>query len=403
MEKKYIVCFTASYPYGEKETYFENELKYLSKSYSKVYLIPTYNPFDSYVKRDVPENVIVFDPVLKNNFGRVFQSLKCFKFSSLFIKDLIIHNVLFNRKKIKEWLNAYFDYLCSLDFFLSQNFDNNTTILYSYWASKTLFVSTHLKKYKKIMRMHGGDFYLNRNGGYLTLRKELYEKCDLLLPISNNIRSILIDFYKIDSAKIFLSYLGVNNYSKSSVINNSGTTRFVSCSNVYPLKRVELILDLLNEFDFFVEWHHFGDGQSFWQLEDYVSKNAMKNVKVILHGHLSQNEMHEIYQTLYFDWFINTSKYEGLPVSIMEANSYGIPAIATDVGGTSEIVNLENGLLIPENFDKAEVARLISNISKEEYLKIRMSAYNTWYSQFNGEVNYSNLLNVLKKTAYENH
>lgn len=40
------------------------------------------------------------------------------------------------------------------------------------------------------------------------------------------------------------------------------------------------------------------------------------------------------------------SDSEGIPVSIMEAMSFGIPVIARNVGGMSEIVNEENGLLL---------------------------------------------------------
>ncbi|MBL3200697.1 glycosyltransferase, partial [Klebsiella pneumoniae] len=36
--------------------------------------------------------------------------------------------------------------------------------------------------------------------------------------------------------------------------------------------------------------------------------------------------------------FLNLSTMEGIPVSIMEAISFGIPVVATDVGAVSEIV-----------------------------------------------------------------
>ena len=48
-----------------------------------------------------------------------------------------------------------------------------------------------------------------------------------------------------------------------------------------------------------------------------------------------------------FDLFVNMSLSEGIPVSIMEAISFGIPIIATNVGGNAEIVNDETGVLIP--------------------------------------------------------
>jgi len=48
------------------------------------------------------------------------------------------------------------------------------------------------------------------------------------------------------------------------------------------------------------------------------------------------------------DIFINPSYSEGLPVSILEAGAVGLPVIATDVGGTKElIISHQTGLLIP--------------------------------------------------------
>lgn len=52
------------------------------------------------------------------------------------------------------------------------------------------------------------------------------------------------------------------------------------------------------------------------------------------------------------DVYILTSYYEGLPISIIEAMSYGLPIIASHVGGNAELVNNgENGFLV-ENVDQ---------------------------------------------------
>jgi glycosyltransferase involved in cell wall biosynthesis len=48
------------------------------------------------------------------------------------------------------------------------------------------------------------------------------------------------------------------------------------------------------------------------------------------------------------DIFINPSYSEGLPISILEAGAVGLPVIATDVGGTKELIfPHQTGLLIP--------------------------------------------------------
>jgi len=46
------------------------------------------------------------------------------------------------------------------------------------------------------------------------------------------------------------------------------------------------------------------------------------------------------------------SRYENLPCVIIEALSCGLPVIATDVGGVSELVNENNGLLVRSEDEK---------------------------------------------------
>ena len=63
-------------------------------------------------------------------------------------------------------------------------------------------------------------------------------------------------------------------------------------------------------------------------------------------GPISNNKVFELYRTTPIDLFINVSKSEGIPVSIMEALSVSIPVLATNCGGIEEIVNNEVGYII---------------------------------------------------------
>lgn len=52
------------------------------------------------------------------------------------------------------------------------------------------------------------------------------------------------------------------------------------------------------------------------------------------------------------DVFILPSKNEGLPISILEAMSYGMPIISTPVGGIPEVVSDRNGILVTPGNEK---------------------------------------------------
>ena len=58
-----------------------------------------------------------------------------------------------------------------------------------------------------------------------------------------------------------------------------------------------------------------------------------------LKGNVDNAALLEDYITENYYLFVNVSSSEGIPVSIMEASSVGIPCLATDVGGTGEIIS----------------------------------------------------------------
>ena len=48
-----------------------------------------------------------------------------------------------------------------------------------------------------------------------------------------------------------------------------------------------------------------------------------------------------------FDVFTLASKYEGLPVALMEALALGLPVVATRVGGVAETLTDDEAVLVP--------------------------------------------------------
>ena len=64
-------------------------------------------------------------------------------------------------------------------------------------------------------------------------------------------------------------------------------------------------------------------------------------------GHAPHGDVAVYYASHAVDAFINVSASEGLPVSIMETQSFGTPVIPTSVGGTPELVTQQNGWLLP--------------------------------------------------------
>jgi glycosyltransferase involved in cell wall biosynthesis len=65
------------------------------------------------------------------------------------------------------------------------------------------------------------------------------------------------------------------------------------------------------------------------------------------------------------DAFVMSSRSEGLPVSLLQGFSLGVPAIVTDVGGMAEAVRLANAGLIVPTADPGGMAAAILEIARD--------------------------------------
>lgn len=89
-----------------------------------------------------------------------------------------------------------------------------------------------------------------------------------------------------------------------------------------------------------VEFHLVGDGPGKSAIENLVKEYHLENV--FFHGAIPdfKDHLHN------YDLFFLTSYSEGLPVSLIEAMSAGLPVIASNVGGIPEIITEDVGFLI---------------------------------------------------------
>lgn len=93
-----------------------------------------------------------------------------------------------------------------------------------------------------------------------------------------------------------------------------------------------------------------GDGPLKNRLEEMISEKKLGSI-VLLPGFIKDAKS----VLVAADLLVMTSEMEGMPLVLLEAGSMGVPAIAPDVGGISEVVkDGKNGLLIKYDTDLAK-------------------------------------------------
>ncbi len=403
-----LILFTSSFPFGDKETYLETEIDFLSKYFETIEIYPHYYNNGSKIKREVPQNVKVHEAALPvEKLRRILQSLKgVFKGAKIgiFVKELFSKRLYTSYPKFKSWLTTVNDYLATVG---SSQYDEikgkKNAVFYFYWGfgwSYIILDFDHAKSVTSYIRLHGSEVYLERSNGYIPLRKKLFQKADYLLPISDNLSEYLKTRYDVLSKKIKVSRLGVfipKNLSNVKV-PDSVEMHLVSCSNMIKLKRIDIIVKSLKYFDGrLIKWIHFGDGVEMKAIKKLIDASEFKTITVELAGRRPNAEVLDYYKNSKIDAFINLSKHEGVPVSIMEAMSYGIPCIATNVGATSEIVNNENGLLLDENFSINDLVKSLQTVKFDKWKKKRGFAFLHCNQFFNSKKNYKQLIRILKE------
>lgn len=81
---------------------------------------------------------------------------------------------------------------------------------------------------------------------------------------------------------------------------------------------------------------------------------------------------------------------EGTSVAIMEAMSVGIPVIATAVGGNIELLEGENGILLPENSTATELAKAFEHFCENPKMVkvLRENSRKHWEKNYAAGKNY---------------
>ena len=397
-----LCFFTSSFPYGYGETFIESEITYLAQSFKKIYLFPLCKKDHL---RKLPDNVevVFFKPVSKRK--KVYSSL----LNGVFLINVVLRESISsgNFKNFRYRLSLFLKYSVmskDLKLFLSQKKVKNI-LIYSYWFDEWATVLAIAKKRSVIdyfvCRSHGFDLYNYRSSDHY-FRFFQMKFVDKVYAISQDGCNHLKDNFPSFSYKIDQAYLGSNDYEIGNLVTDEDIIKVISISKVNTNKRVHLIVEALIHCKKDIEWTLIGDGPQINYIKNKI-KFLPKNVKVNLLGNLENSIVLDYLSKNYIDALINVSESEGLPFTMMEAISFGIPIIGTNVGGVKEIINNYTGILLEKDFEIKSLSSLIDNLRENQItsLENRKLIRDFWHKKFQSSNNYKKFIYNLKRAKFD--
>ena len=228
-----------------------------------------------------------------------------------------------------------------------------------------------------------------------------------VIAVSASVKEIL-ESEGVQSEKIELIYNGVDyNYFKQS-IQSTIDEEFNIGKNVFKISTIArfneekghfYLLDIIKELGRKVDLDKFkfilvGDGELKQDVKRYAVDNNIDR-HIIFTG--LRSDIKNILDGV--DLYISPSKNEALGLSILEAMACGVPVIATNVGGTPEIVGHNYWGLINYGDKQCAVSKILEMYQNKDIIKEKLGEFgkNRIKSIFNLETMAQKTYNLYEK------
>ena len=168
-----------------------------------------------------------------------------------------------------------------------------------------------------------------------------------------------------------------NTFNKNTIKNFTEKIKVISVCRFVEQKNIQEIIqiaEVLPQFQFKI----LGDGPLYNEIDNSIKIKRLNNVQLL------GNCMNVYTHLLNSDIFLSSSLYEGLPLSILEAMSIGLPIVASNVVGNCDaIIHDQSGYLYDLHDINSAVGylKLLSN-DKVDRLKKGKAAFNRQRKNF---------------------
>ncbi len=321
----------------------------------EIHLIPFSKIDREKIKYDLPKNIVLEDISFKDeisqldsNFGKKWNDHHYLKALKLLFTCL--HEYTFGRFK---WRKKLEKMSSKDDIFV---FASQELLLF---APKNRFIVQHFHFNSKLYKSFVSKIFrcLSKKPSYYIFLTDATRKA---IDKDNKLPSSVI--YNPSRFKRKENF----EYHSNTIMS---ACRFEDQKDPMMLLKVAKSLD---EKGFKYVFNIYGNGSMKPKMENYIKENNLKNVHLI--SGISQLEPHYLESDLY----LITSKFEGFPLTVIEANTLSVPTIWKEMGDptSSVIKNDINGYVIDSNDPDAFANKIIELLKDKDKLQsLKRSTY----------------------------
>lgn len=349
-----------------------------------------YNP--SFEKGGVERNIV---NILKNhqftkNFKIKIISVDRFKINKKNF-DFLIPKIFskFLKKRI-------FKYFISAFYLLFYSFGKKT-LIFSFQNNSFAILISMIAGCKIVIRLNTAPEKYIKNFYKKKFFTYIYGKANLVLCNSVEFKKHIKKFFNINS-HILKNFINIKeiNLLKNKKYNNfflkeNNSIKLINVGRLVDQKNQLILLKAAKLLRFNFKILIIGNGIAKNKLINYIENNNLKNnIKIIPH---LKNPYPYIKNS---DFFVLTSKYEGMPNVLLETAIIKTLIISSNcpTGPKELIQNKKNGFLFKNN-SETSLANLLNKIYKKNNKKILSNMYKKIKHEYNNKNNIDNLINLI--------
>lgn len=195
-----------------------------------------------------------------------------------------------------------------------------------------------------------------------------------VISVSQKVNQNNRDYFSVKTSEVI--YNGIKNGRRSVKSEMPKTIKILWPGKIYDLKQqLKITAHLKGNLPENVTILFAGDGPQLEMLKKETQDTPQFNVL----GYVK--DMEALYNEV--DFVLLFSKNEGLPLSLIEAISYGVPCICNDVGGNVEVIqNGKNGLVVSTVDALKNTLQILPAMKNETYAELSRNAIEVFKNKF---------------------